>query len=173
MKKKLTSLLIVLLLCFACTASVFADSYSYTIISPQVSTSGVTYCDNLLISIKVAQNKSIAVELFKYPKFGTGDTLSTITTDTLSEKTSVTPRSTFRSGSQINFYTNQLNEISPGLYSLKVDVLDSSGNVVSSENNFFIVKSAGEMQHTNLFETQPSTTMQFFQNLFRGLFGVV
>lgn len=173
MKKKLTSLLIVLLLCFTCTANVFADNYSYTIISPRVSTSGVTYCDNLLVSIKVAQNKSITVELFQYPKFGTGDTLSTITTNTLSEKISVTPKSTFRSGSQINFYTNQLNGISPGLYSLKVDLLDNNGNVVSSENNFFIVKSAGEIQNANLFETQPSTTMQFFQNLFRGLFGVV
>ena len=173
MKKKLTSLLIVLLLCFLCTTSTFADNYAYTIISPRVSTSGITYCDNLLVSIKVAQNKYISVELFKYSKFKSGDTLSTITTDTLSEKASVAPKSTFRSGSQINFYTNQLNQISPGLYSLKIDVLDGNGNVISSENNFFIVKSASEVQNANLFETQPSTTMQFFQNLFKGLFGAV
>ena len=75
MKKKLTSLLIVLLLCFLCTTSTFADNYAYTIISPRVSTSGITYCDNLLVSIKVAQNKYISVELFKYSKFKSGDTL--------------------------------------------------------------------------------------------------
>lgn len=173
MKKRITSIMLALLLCLSCTGFVFADNYSYTIISPRVSTSGITYCDNLLVSIKVAQNKTIRVTLYKYPKFAADGTLTSITTDTLSQKTAASATSTFRSGNQINFYTTQVNHITPGLYSIKVDVLNSNGSVASSENNYFIVKATSSMSSANLFETQPSTTMQFFQGLFKGLFGVV
>ncbi len=173
MKKRIASIVLAIFLCFSCTLSVFADNYSYTIISPRVSTSGVTYCDNLLVSIKVAQNQSIRVTLYNYPKFSANGTLTSITADTLSQKKAATASSTFKSGNQINFFTSQVNNIAPGLYSIKVDVLNANGTVASSENNYFIVKSAGSAGSSNLFETQPSTTMQFFQGLFKSLFGVV
>lgn len=171
--KKFVSTFIVFMLVMGSIMPAFASANDYTIISPRVSTAGVTYCDNLLVSIKVAQGKTLRISLYNYPKFGADGNLNTITTDTFSEKVLVGAASDFRSGNQVNFYTNQVNSISPGLYSIKVDILNSSGAVISSENNYFIVKGKQAAPSTDLFEAQPSSTMQFFQGLFKNLFGVV
>ncbi len=71
----------------------------------------------------------------------------------------------------MSFYTKQLSSVSPGLYKLRVEVLDSSGEKVTQTiSSLVLVKEKPAEQEKPLFEKAPSGALQFIQNLLRSLF---
>ena len=100
----------------------------------------------------------------------TSVTASGVTTKFVSEEVMVPE--TFTSTNTLSFYTKQLNNVTPGLYKVKVDTIDAEGNVLYSTENLVVVKGvASEAEKTDLFETNQSGISQFLQNLLKSIFG--
>lgn len=69
-KKTLLALVLALLLCLSSATVIFAaDDDAYSVISPQTSETGITYCDNLLISVKTMDNTPLRFTLYSYPNY--------------------------------------------------------------------------------------------------------
>lgn len=95
---------------------------------------------------------------------------SGVTTSFVSEV--VMAPETFTSTNTMSFYTKQLNNVTPGLYKVKVDTIDAEGNVLYSTENLVVVKGViSEAEKTDLFESNQSGISQFVQNLLKSIFG--
>ena len=100
----------------------------------------------------------------------TSVTASGVTTKFVSEEVMVPE--TFTSTNTLSFYTKQLNNVTPGLYKVKVDTIDAEGKVLYSTENLVVVKGvASEAEKTDLFENTQSGISQFLQNLLKSIFG--
>ena len=100
----------------------------------------------------------------------TSVTASGVTTKFVSEEVMVPE--TFTSTNTLSFYTKQLNNVTPGLYKVKVDTIDAEGKALYSTENLVVVKGvANEAEKTDLFETNQSGISQFLQNLLKSIFG--
>ena len=100
----------------------------------------------------------------------TSVTASGVTTKFVSEEVMVPE--TFTSTNTLSFYTKQLNNVTPGLYKVKVDTIDAEGKALYSTENLVVVKGvASEAEKTDLFETNQSGISQFLQNLLKSIFG--
>ena len=100
----------------------------------------------------------------------TSVTASGVTTKFVSEEVMVPE--TFTSTNTLSFYTKQLNNVTPGLYKVKVDTIDAEGNVLYSTENLVVVKGViSEAEKTDLFESNQSGISQFVQNLLKSIFG--
>ncbi|MBO5666362.1 MAG: hypothetical protein J6S45_02830 [Firmicutes bacterium] len=100
----------------------------------------------------------------------TSVTASGVTTKFVSEEIMVPE--TFTTTNTLSFYTKQLNDVTPGLYKVKVDTIDAEGKVLYSTENLVVVKGvANETEKTDLFETNQSGISQFLQNLLKSIFG--
>ena len=100
----------------------------------------------------------------------TSVTASGVTTKFVSEEV-IVPE-TFTSTNTLSFYTKQLNNVTPGLYKVKVDTIDAEGMALYSTENLVVVKGvASEAEKTDLFETNQSGISQFLQNLLKSIFG--
>lgn len=111
---------------------VFADSMS--IVSP--SASSILYTDNLLVSVKVTEPKTIRVTVYE-KKLKSGDNyvsadVGGITTDNLSEKIAdsnltdvvISEAEEYTNTGEIGFYTKQLS-VKPGIFKVKAEVLET------------------------------------------------
>lgn len=100
----------------------------------------------------------------------TSVTASGVTTKFVSEE--IMAPETFTTTNTLSFYTKQLNDVTPGLYKVKVDTIDAEGKVLYSTENLVVVKGvANETEKTDLFETNQSGISQFLQNLLKSIFG--
>ena len=168
MKKKITMVVLCMML-FVCNSSfAFATDSVFTIISPAItSSSSITYSNNLLISIKVLQGQNLQISLYYYPEASKTNSGALGATETL-----VSGPHYFSSNQQLNFFTTQVNDIKYGLYALKIDTVDSAGLVLASEKEYFMTKGKqDEASETKLYEAEPKNTLQIFQNLFKNIFG--
>ena len=130
--------------------------------------------------------KSVDVNNIETLQAATTATASSVTTDGVAVASSVTASGvtakfvseevmvpeTFTSTNTLSFYTKQLNNVTPGLYKVKVDTIDAEGKVLYSTQNLVVVKGvAKETEKTDLFESNQSGISQFLQNLLKSIFG--
>ena len=100
----------------------------------------------------------------------TSVTSSGVSTSFISEE--IMEAETFTSTNTLGFYTKQINNVTPGLYKVKVDTIDAEGKVLYSTQNLVVVKGvAKEAEKTDLFESNQSGISQFLQNLLKSIFG--
>lgn len=172
MKRKIFSIILALILCICSSSAVFAvDDSAYSIISPHTSSEGIAYGDNLLISVKVSENTALRFTLYSYPNYTGEDSLSDIPAIAFTEKEQMSVPEDFEKRESINFYTKQLNNIKPGLYSLKIDMINDDGELYNTYSKYFIVKPNASKTTTAIYESQPSGKVLFFQSVFKSLFG--
>lgn len=171
--RKILAVLLALILCISSSVMVFAQGEpdEYSIISPYTSTEGVAYGDNLLISVKVDKNTALRFTVLNYPNYTSADSLSMIPAISFTVEDQVGLSEDYQKRERIGFYTRQLNDIEPGLYSLKVDTLDENGNITDTYSKYFIVKPNASKTTTTIYESQPSNKVLFFQSVFKSLFG--
>ncbi len=171
MRRKICLILMILVLCICSFSVSFADDSTYSIISPQTNTDGIVYCDNLLVSVKVSEGSALRFTLYSYPNYSSAASIAEVPAVAFTLKEQVGIPDVFLTEDNINFYTKQINNIEPGLYSLKVDILEN-GNAVSSYSKYFIAKpSASKLVNNSVYESQPSSKVLFFQSVFKSLFG--
>lgn len=183
----------------ASATSITSDP-AVTIISPAAES--VVNSDSLLISIKITKPETIKVSVFEEKQIAgdqlisvdvnnletleaatnatasgvtaagvtTSVTASGVTTSFISQEVMVPE--TFTSTNTLSFYTKQLNNVTPGLYKIKVDTIDAEGKVLYSTENLVAVKGvASEAEKTDLFESNQSGISQFLQNILKSIFG--
>ena len=172
-KKKILALVLALVLCFSATSFIFAaEDDSYTVISPQTSESGITYCDNLLISVKTTDNTALRFTLYSYPNYTKVSSLDLVPASVFNVRSQFGASEDFAGGEGVSFYTRQVNDIEPGMYGLKIEKFDQENNVVSVNQKYFIVESSSSKDSAAIYDSQTSVgRVMFFQNVFRNLFG--
>lgn len=168
MKKRIAMIFFTIMLFTCSSLFAFAEESSFTVISPTItSSSSIVYSDNLLISIKVAQGKNLLINLYYYP-----ETTYSSAGAIKSAGVLVSGPHSFTSNNQLNFFTTQVNDIKHGLYCLSIDTVDAKGVIIDSEKQYFLTKGKqDEAPATKLFDNEVSNAMQFFQNLFKNIFG--
>lgn len=139
------------------------------------------YSNNLLISVKLTQPKKIKVTVYEEKQIVNGTptavNVNTLTVSNGSVNASnlksyiIGAPAEFVSTNNLSFFTKQVNGLKPGLYRITIDTIDSSGEVLYTNNSYFAVKEKTEAADTKIFETPQSGTMQFLQNLLKTIFG--
>ena len=179
MRKLIVVLTVVLsLLCSTIVASAATD-HNVILVNPK--SNSTVHSNNLLISVKLTQPKSIKVSVFEEKQVVNG-TLSAVNVNTLTtsngsiNNASFTPVAVgvpakFESKNNLSFYTKQINGLKPGLYRIRIDTLDTSGKEIFTRNSYVVVKEKSEEAEAKIFETPQSGTMQFLQNLLKTIFG--
>ncbi|MDO4481585.1 MAG: hypothetical protein Q4C14_02505 [Bacillota bacterium] len=172
MKKRIISFILALVLCICSSSVIFAEEDSaYSIISPYTSSEGVAYGDNLLVSVRVSENTALRFTLYTYPGFTGADSLADIPAMAFTESKQLYASEDFEKRESINYYTKQLNNIKPGLYSLKIDMVDDNGELSNTYSKYFIVQPNSSRTATAIYESKPSSKVLFFQSVFKSLFG--
>ena len=154
-----------------------ATDAAVTIISP----AQTVYGDNLLISIKVTAPRTIKVSAFEEQQ-KVGDTLVSIdpettdltklTSNDISSVSIMTPE-TYAGTGNLQFYNKQIEKVTPGLYRIKAETLNSAGEVTATTTLRIVVME----QQTNvasgsaIFETQQTGALQWVQNFIKSIFG--
>lgn len=176
MKKSLFVLLVAIVMLFNISFASAAPDPAVTIVSPSQSVSGT----NLLVSVKITAPKSIKVYVYE-EKEKIGDKLVSIKPSTVSEENfasktlysvSVMTPETFEATGNLQFYNTQINNITPGLYRIKVDVLDKSGAVTGSSvlRSLVIPKDSETANGNDIFQSQQNGALQWVQNLLKSIF---
>ncbi|MGI6733482.1 MAG: hypothetical protein ACOX4J_04845 [Anaerovoracaceae bacterium] len=175
MKKTMMALLLVVVL-LCSTAFAAASDSAVTIISPTETVSG----NNLLVSVKLTAPKTIKVYVYE-EKEKVGDTLisidpAAITDESFSSKTlfsvSVITPETFEGTGSLQFYNKQINDVTPGLYRIKVEVLDKNNAVTATSTVRTVVmpKDSQAAAGNEIFQSQQSGVLQWVQNLIKSIF---
>ncbi|MEL7654862.1 MAG: hypothetical protein AAGU75_03020 [Bacillota bacterium] len=178
MRKLMMVLIVVLSMVCSTVFSSAAGDPAVILVNP-VSYSTV-YSNNLLISVKLTEPKTIRVTVYEEKQIVNG-TYSAVNVNTLTtsngtintanfKSTSVTSPDKFVSKNNLSFYTKQINGLSPGLYRIRIETLDGD-NVTSTKNSYVVVKEKTTDTDSKIFDTPQSGTMQFLQNLLKTIFG--
>ena len=178
MKKFITVLVFVLSILFSTVVSDAAADPNVALVNP-VSKSTV-YSNNLLISVKITEPKTIKVTVFEEKQLVNGTyaavnvntlitTGGTINTAGLTQVL-VSDAQPFTSNNNLSFYTKQVNVPGPGLYMIRIQTLDQSNEPVYTNESYVVVKEK-PAQDAKILETPQSGTMQFLQNLLKTIFG--
>lgn len=178
--KKLAAILVIILSLFSSTvvSSAAADPAVF-LVNPAANST--VYSNNLLISVKLTQPRTIKVKVYEEKQLVNG-TWSAINVSTLTTANGTVNSSnfqsilkadltTFTSSNNLSFYTKQINGLTPGLYRIRIDTLDSSGKSIYSRNSYVAVKEKTEEADAKIFDTPQSGTMQFLKNLLNTIFG--
>ncbi len=179
--KKLVAMLMIIfsLFCSSTVVSSAAVDPAVVLVNP-VSLSTV-YSNNLLISVKITQPKTIKVKVFVERQMVNG-TLSAINVDTLTisngtinsetfQSTLISDPPAYKSDNNLSFYTKQINDLTPGLYRIQIDTLDAAGEKIYTSKSYVEVKEKTAEADAKIFDKPQSGTMQFLQNLLNTIFG--
>lgn len=183
------ALILTLMLLFSTMVSAAATDPALTIISPASET--VVCSDSLLISVKITKPETIKVSVYE-EKQVKGDQLVAVdvnnlqalqaASDAMTKTTAggtkiqfvsqeVIPSETFTAAGTLSFYTKQINNVTPGLYKVKIETVDANGRVLYTTQNLVAVKGVvSEGEKSALFETNQSGISQFLQNLLKNIF---
>jgi len=175
-KRNIALFVIMVLLCSTIFAYAASDP-DITIVSP----AQTVYGDNLLVSVKMAAPKTMKVSVYE-EKQKVGDTLVSIDPSEVDEKkidsskiysVSIMMPETYTGTGNLQFYNKQLNEISPGLYKIKVETLNAAGEVAASNSMRVVVMSKESEAATGsaIFESGQPGAFQWVQNLLKSIFG--
>lgn len=161
------------------TSGVYAARDPHVFLVNPVSNSTV-YTNNLLISIKLTEPKTIKVKVWEEKQIVNGTlaavNVSTLTTTNGSVNTSgfteviVDTALPFTSKNNLSFYTKQVSVPGPGLYKIQIDTLDDANKVKATNNSYVVVKEK-VTEEAKIFDAPQSGTMQFLQNLLKNIFG--
>lgn len=153
-----------------------ASDPAVTIISPAQSISG----SNLLVSVKLTAPKKIKVYVYE-EKEKIGNNLvsinpATVAAENFSSKklysvTVMTP-DTYESTGSLQFYNKQISDVSPGLYRIKVDVLNKSDAVTASSvlRTLVMPKNTELVNGNDIFQSQQTGALKWIQNLLKSIF---
>lgn len=180
MKKRITIIFILVIALFCIPfVSFAAEDPSVTLVNP--ASNSTVYSSNILISVKITQPKTIQVSIFEEKQMING-TLSPVNINALATSNAALNNSnfisqsvgtpvSFTSSNTLSFFTKQINGLKPGLYRIRIDSIDNSGNITHTKDSYVAVKEKAEEADTNIFNTRQSGTMQFLQNLLKNIFG--
>jgi len=172
-KKFITTItLLIILLCAACP--VFAD----TVADPQITIVNPTqdstiYSENLLISVKIAKQATVSVEVLQK----VSKTENTIAADGTEKRTTVTTyepimeKETFVSTSNLSFYTKKIENIANGTYKVVVNTLGADGQIKYTTESVVKVEDEPAEESKTVFENNQTGTFTFLQNLLKTIFG--
>ena len=145
-RAKLIAIMLIFMMMFSTVFASAASDPNVTIVSPAVES--VVNSDSLLISLKITKPETIKVSVFEEKQLvgeelksvdvnnietlqaATTATASSVTTDGVAVASGVTAKfvskevmvpETFTSTNTLSFYTKQLNNVTPGLYKVKVE----------------------------------------------------
>ena len=176
MKRCILTALIVLMVLASATIFASASDPEVSIISPTQTVSG----NNLLISVRVTA--PITIKVYAYEeKQKIGDTYVSIDPAIASDKdlsnitiksiSLMTPETVDVTGN-LHFYSKKLENLNPGLYRIKVETLNSDGEVVSYTNvrTVMMPKSLDTTSGKAIFQTQNQGALQWVQNLLKSIF---
>lgn len=176
MRRTILACLILVMLIFS-SATIFAGSDSaVTIVSPSQSVTG----SSLLISVKLTAPKNIKVYAYE-EKEKVNDILvsvnpSKLSAENLSSKSlysvSIMTPETYESTGTLQFYNKQIDDVTPGLYRVRVEVLDKSNTVTASSVLRVLVmpKDSEEITGSEIFQSQQTGALQWVQNLLKNIF---
>lgn len=177
MRKYLAVIIVVLSLLLSSVVSYATPNPSVVIVNPV--TSSTTYTNNILISIKITEPTTIRVGVYELKQEVNG--VLTSITDTSTEinlnsenvkRVSVLPPANYSCSNSLSFFTKQVNEVTPGVYSIDVDTIDSKGTKLYTNNSVVMVKEKTESGEEKVFDAPQQTgTMQLLQNWIKAIFG--
>ncbi|MBQ4577138.1 MAG: hypothetical protein IJB07_05350 [Firmicutes bacterium] len=201
-RAKLIAIMLIFMMMFSTVFASAASDPNVTIVSPAVESVvnsdsllislKITKPETIKVSVFEEKQlvgeelKSVDVNNIETLQAATTATASSVTTDGVAVASGVTASGvtakfvseevmvpeTFTSTNTLSFYTKQLNNVTPGLYKVKVDTIDAEGKVLYSTENLVVVKGvASEAEKTDLFENTQSGISQFLQNLLKSIFG--
>jgi len=179
--KRRISIILVLVIALFCTPFVSSAAGDPSVILVNPASNSTAYSNNILLSIKITQPKTIKVSFFEEKQMTNG-TMSSVNINALATSNGsvnsanfisqqIGLPSTFTSGNNLSFYTKQINGLKPGLYRIRIDTIDNSGNRTHSSDSYVAVKEKAEEADANIFNARQSGTMQFLQNLLKNIFG--
>lgn len=180
MRKRMI-IIFVLVITLFCTPFVSSAAGDPSVVLVNPPANSTVYSNNILLSIKISQPKTIRVSIFEEKQMING-TLSTVNINALATSNGsvnnasfisqpVGIPSDFTSSNNLSFYTKQINDLKPGLYRIRVETIDSKGNKTHTKDSYVAVKEKSEEADANLFNSRQSGTMQFLQNLLKNIFG--
>ncbi len=181
MKKYVIAIVMMMIMMISTTVA-FADTDpNVVVVNPEQY--GTIYSDNLLVSVKILEPKTIKVSFYEEKQIK-NDVAVSINVNKIEEKSDleeltnltselVYDRETFVSTSKLSFYTKRVEGITPGLYRIRVDTVNNSGKVLFTSNTHLIVKDKSQepAAEASRFDTPQLTTMQIVQNFFKNIFG--
>ena len=77
---------------------------------------------------------------------------------------------TYTSTEKIGFYTKQLTGVKPGLYKIKVQVLDEKGKVTETVSSLIAIKAKPVVDEKVVFEQKQTGAIKVLQNLLKSIF---
>ncbi len=176
MRKCIMVLTIVLSMLFSTVGAFAASDPNVVLVNPQANST--VFSNNLLISVKITQPKTIQVSIYEEKQIVNG-TLSAVNVNALTSTSGSISSTNFystlvstakhTSSNNLSFYTKQVNNLKPGLYRIEIKTLDSADKETYKSNSYVAVKEKAEEE--KIFETPQSGTMQFLQNLLKNIFG--
>ncbi|MDR3296590.1 MAG: hypothetical protein LBT26_12335 [Clostridiales Family XIII bacterium] len=177
MKKCWIALVMLIVFCVGTSASFAAADPAVTLISPPENELVVT--NNFLVSVKATQpGKTLKINAYALQQ-RSGEEWVPVLPDQLEEFDSkaeeeknlaaIMEEADFESKGAVSFFTYKIENITPGVYLIRVDTLDASGKVVFSKEARILVKEKTE-EETKVFETPKSGTSQFLQNILSKIF---
>ena len=197
-KRLFTGLLIVALVFamgsfFSLTKTYGAEDPAVTVVNPM--DGSTVYSSSLLISVKLTAPETIRVNLYKQVKNDAEGKPVPLTVDewnkVQSEKAAIVSGSSiatepsiqvlqgwvmdtvfFTSTNNLAFFTKKVENLSGGVYKVKIDTMGSSDTVLyTTEQVVFIKEKAAQPVQANVFENSQTGTVSFLQNLLKSIFG--
>lgn len=171
-KRIIAALVCVLLVISMLPAAVFGqDGVNYSVISPKISENGMTYSDNLLISVRVEPGQTLRFTLYNFPSYTNADSVDMVPSRVFNRKTQTGTSDYYSAKQKLSFYVKRIDDISPGLYDLVIETLDENGDAMDVCNKKFIVQPSAARKPMTIYQTRPSGRVLFFQGVFKSIFG--
>lgn len=198
-KKRLLAMLVIIALVFVMcfTFSIDkaygAEDPAVTVVNPLNNTT--VYAKSVLISIKLTAPETIKINVYKQVKhdsagnpvtlsFGDWDKVQEELKAIASGSTVATNPSiqilqgwvmepvTFTSTGDLAFFTKKVEDLSTGVYKIKIDTIDKDEKIIyTKEQIVFVKEKAAQPVKASVFENSRPGTVSFLQNLLKSIFG--
>lgn len=174
MKKTAVALLVIFMILFSSVTASAASDSAVTIVNP--GSGSEVFGSTLLVSVKITAPRTIKVAVYEQ-KEKVGDNLVSINPSKQKDikaenirSVAVMDTETFVCPDNLRFYSKELNNLSPGLYKITVNTVNSAGAVTYSTNALVAIRPADEAASVT-FDNQQGGALQWIQNLFKSIFG--
>ena len=192
-KRLITGVLLgVLVFVLSFSTSFGAEDPNVTIVNPL--NGSTVYSNSLLISVKVTAPETIRINLYKQVKNDENENPVAISTEEWNKHQSelreislgsetltstsinilngfVMEPATFSSSNNLAFFTKKVDNLSRGVYKVRIETLDQDKQqIFSNENVVFIKEKKEQPVQADVFENSQKGTVNFLQNLLRSIF---
>jgi hypothetical protein len=170
-----------------------AEDPAVTVVNPLDGTT--VYSSSLLISVKLTAPETIRVNLYKQVKNDSNGNPVALTFDewskVRSERTAIVSGTAlvaepaiqvlqgwvmepvfFTSTGNLAFFTKKVENLSVGVYKVKIDTMGPGETVLyTTEHIVFLKEKTAQPVQANVFENSQTGTVSFLQNLLKSIFG--